>query len=131
MIAFLKSSNQRTRQVRSRSNLVFFLLELPYNTNTDDMQSILEVFCQIDTDVRTVNLLRLGKVSNQCQPIRITLPNKHDVFNLLKIKNKLRQSENYKHVIFFTNCTLLQRKHFKLILDVINIKKSAGKNDLY
>jgi len=34
------------------------------------MQSILEVFRRINTDVIPVNLLRLGKVSNKCPPIR-------------------------------------------------------------
>jgi len=53
------------------------------------MQTILEVFRHIDTDVIPLNLLRLGKVSTQCRPIRITLPNQHDVFNFLKNKMQI------------------------------------------
>lgn len=90
------------------------------------MQSILEVFHQIDTDVSTVILLRLGKISNQCQPIFVLRYQTNTMFscNLLKNKSKLRQSEHFKHVSFSTNCTLLQCKHFKSKLDiVINIKE--------
>jgi len=95
------------------------------------MQSILEVFRHIDTEVIPVNLLRLDKVSNQCRPIRITLPNQHDVFNLLKNKSKLRQSENFKNVSISTDRTLLQRQHLKSILNELNSRKSSGETDLF
>lgn len=119
------------RQARSRNLIFFNVPELPSDSNSNDMQSILEVFRHIDTDVIPVNLLRLGKVSNQCRPIRITLPNQHDVFNLLKNKSKLRQSENFKNVSFSTDRTLLQRKHLKSILNELNSRKSAGETDLF
>lgn len=119
------------RQARSRNLIFFNVPELPSDSNSNDMQSILEVFRHIDSDVIPVNLLRLGKVSNQCRPIRITLPNQHDVFNLLKNKRKLRQSENFKNVSFSTDRTLLQRKHLKSILNELNSRKSAGETDLF
>ncbi|KAL5243134.1 hypothetical protein ACI65C_010544 [Semiaphis heraclei] len=119
------------RQARSRNLIFFNVPELPSDSNSNDMQSILEVFRHIDTDVIPVNLLRLGKASNQCRPIRITLPNQHDVFNLLKNKSKLRQTDNFKHVSFSTDRTLLQRKHLKSILDELNLRKSAGETDIF
>ncbi|KAL5243160.1 hypothetical protein ACI65C_010570 [Semiaphis heraclei] len=118
------------KQARSRNLIFFNVPELPSDSNSNDMQSILEVFRHIDTDVIPVNLLRLGKASNQCRPIRITLPNQHDVFNLLKNKSKLRQTDNFKHVSFSTDRTLLQRKHLKSILDELNLRKSAGDYNL-
>ncbi|KAF0756243.1 Uncharacterized protein FWK35_00021390 [Aphis craccivora] len=118
------------KQARSRNLIFFNVPELPSDSNSNDMQSILEVFRHIDTDVIPVNLLRLGKASNQCRPIRITLPNQH-VFNLLKNKIKLRQSDNFKYVSFSTDRTLLQRKHLKSILDELNSRKYAGETDIF
>jgi len=46
------------------------------------MQSILEVFYQIDTDVSTVNLLRLGKISNQFQPIFVLRYQTNTMFSI-------------------------------------------------
>ncbi|XP_060872744.1 uncharacterized protein LOC132946700 [Metopolophium dirhodum] len=119
------------RQARSRNLIFFNVPELPSDSSSNDMQTILEVFRHIDTDVIPLNLLRLGKVSTQCQPIRITLPNQHDVFNLLKNKSKLRKSDNFKHVSFSTDRTLLQRKHLKSILDELNFRKSIDEIDIF
>lgn len=48
------------RQARS-CNLIFFNApEILSHTNTDDMQSILEIFSIIGTEVTLVNLLHLG-----------------------------------------------------------------------
>lgn len=60
-----------------------------------------------------------------------TVPNQHDVFNLLKNKRKLHHSDNFKHVSIYTDRTLLQRKHLRSILDELNSIKSAGEIDLY
>jgi len=60
-----------------------------------------------------------------------TIPNQHDVFNLLKNKRKLRHSDNFKHVSIYTDLTLLQRKHLRSILDELNSIKSADEIDLY
>ncbi|KAE9537502.1 hypothetical protein AGLY_006525 [Aphis glycines] len=81
------------------------------------MQSILEVFHQINTDVSTVILLRLGKISNQCQPIFVLRYQTNTMFscNLLKNKSKLRQSENFKHVSYFNLLGL----HWMVINNII------------
>lgn len=88
------------------------------------------MFRHIDTDVIPVHLLRLGNVSTQCRPIRITLSNQHDVFSLLKNKGKLCKSDNFKHASFSTDRTLLQFKHLKSILDELNSRKS-GETDIF
>lgn len=96
------------------------------------MQSIIEIFQQIGThEIIPTNILRLGKVSNQCRSIRITLQNQHDVFSVLKNKIKLRHCDKFKHIKFSTDRTLFQRKYFNSILDELNNRKSAGETDLY
>lgn len=120
------------RQAKSRNLICFNVSENNSHSTADEMQSILEIFQQIGShEIIPVNILRLGKVSNQCRPIRITLQNQHDVFTVLKNKNKLRHCDKFKHIKFSTDRTLLQRKYLKSILDELNSRKSAGETDLY
>lgn len=120
------------RQSKCRNLICFNVPEnLPHST-VDEMPSILEIFRQMSThEIIPMNILRLGKVSNQCRPIRITLQNQHDVFNVLKNKNKLRHCDKLQHIKLSTDRTLLQRKYIKSILDELNNRKSAGETDLY
>lgn len=68
---------------------------------TDEMQSVLEIFRQIVTNkIVPVNVLCLGKVSNQCRSIRITLQNQHDIFNLIKNKTNYATVTNLNILIF-------------------------------
>lgn len=120
------------RQARSRNIICFNVPESLSHSATNETQSILEIFQQMGTqEIIPANILRLGKVSNQCHPIRITLQNQHDVFTVLKNKNKLRHCDKFKLIKFSTDRTLLQRNYFKSILDELNNRKSAGESDLF
>lgn len=120
------------RQARSRNLICFNVPENLSHSAADDTQSILEIFQQIGThEIIPANIIRLGKVSNLSRPIKITLKNQHDVFTVLKNKNKLRPCDKFKHITFSTDRTLLQRKYFKSILDELNNRKSAGETDLF
>lgn len=64
--------------------------------------------------------MRLDKLSNNCRPNRATLPNQHDVFDVLKNKRKLNEFANFKYIGISSVRTLLQRKHLKNSIGELN-----------
>ncbi|XP_025419025.1 uncharacterized protein LOC112689501 [Sipha flava] len=118
------------RQARSR-NLILFNVHENTTDSLNEIQVVSELFRQIGVTTVPLNVLRLGKISNNARPIRVTLPNQHDIFNVLKNKFKLRQSENLKHISISTDRSLGQRKYFKVVLDELNTRKAAGENDIF
>lgn len=79
----------------------------------------------------TINIIRLGKTTNKCRPIRATLPNQHDVYDVLKNKRKLSNLVDFKLISISTDRTILQRKHLKSVIDELNARKTAGEADLF
>jgi len=117
-------------QARSR-NLILFNVHENTTDSLSEIQVVSELFRQIGVTTVPLNVLRLGKISNNARPIRVTLPNQHDIFNVLKNKFKLRQSENLKHISISTDRSLGQRKYFKVVLDELNTRKAARENDIF
>lgn len=68
------------RHSRSHNIILFNIPE----SNLDDKNTISSIFQQIGVLIEPINCLRLGILSNNCRPLRATLPNQHDVFNVLK-----------------------------------------------
>jgi len=117
------------RQSRSCNVILFNLPET--QSNADDKLSICNIFRRIDVTVDPINVLRLGKSSNKNRPTRATLPTPHDVFEILKNKRKLKNMDDFKNITISTDRTLLQRNHFKSVIDELNARKNAGENDLF
>jgi hypothetical protein len=119
------------RQSRSRNIILFNIPESPTQLNIDDKNQISNIFRQIGVLIDPINVVRLGKVSNKCRPIRATLPNQHDVFDVLKNKRKLSELANFKQISLSSDRTLLQRKHLKNLMDELNARKTAGETNLF
>lgn len=94
------------RQSRSRNIILFNIPETPVQPNSDDKTLISNIFKKIDLSIEPINIIRLGKTSNKCRPIRATLPNLHDVYDVLKNKRKLLNSVDFKLVSISTDRTL-------------------------
>lgn len=118
------------RQARCR-NLILFNVHENTADSQNEIQVVSDIFRQIGVTAVPFNALRLGKISKNVRPIRVTLPNQHDIFNVLKNKFKLRQSENFKLISISTDRSLGQRKYFKTVLDELNTRKAAGENDIF
>lgn len=119
------------RHSRSRNIILFNIPESATQSNVDDKNTISSIFQQIDVLVEPINCLRLGKLSNNCRPLRATLPNQHDVFNVLKNKRKLSNLGNFKNISISLDKTLLQRKHLKNLINELNTRKSLGETNLF
>jgi len=117
------------RQARSR-NFILFNVHENTTDSLNEIQVVSKLFCQIGVTSVPLNVLRLGKISNKARP-SVTLPNQHDIFNVLKHKFKLCQSENLKHISISTDRSLGQRKYFKVMLDELNSRKAAGENNIF
>jgi hypothetical protein len=117
------------RQSRSCNVILFNLPET--ESNADDKLCISNIFRQIDVTVVPINVLRLGKSSNKNRPTRVTLPCQYDVFEILKNKRKLKNINDFKNITISTDRTLIQRNHFKSVIDELNARKNAGKNGLF
>jgi len=118
----------------SRSHNII-LFNIPESTTQskylDDKNTISSIFQQIGVLVEPINCFRLGKLSNNCRPLRATLPNQHDVFDVLKNKRKLSDLANFKNISISSDKTLLQRKHLKNLFDELNSRKTAGETNLF
>jgi len=119
------------RQSRSRNIILFNIPETPVQPNSDDKTFISNILKKMDLSIEPINIIRLGKTSNKCRPIRATLPNLHDVYDVLKNKRKLINSVDFKLVSISTDRTLLQRNHLKSVIDELNTRKKAGETDLF
>jgi len=119
------------RHSRSNNIILFNIPESTTQSNLDDKNTISSIFQQIGVLVEPINCLRLGKLSNNCRPLRATLPNQHDVFDVLKNKRKLSDLANFKNISISSDKTLLQRKHLKNLFDELNSRKTAGETNLF
>lgn len=119
------------RQSRSRNIILFNIPETPNQPNSDDKNYVLNIFKKINLCIEPINIIRLGKTTNKCRPIRATLPNQHDVYDVLKNKRKLSNSVDFKLISISTDRTILQRKHLKSVIDELNARKIAGETDLF
>lgn len=72
------------RLSRSRNIILFNITETPVQPNSDDKTFISNIFKKIDLSIEPINIIRLGKTSNKFRPIQATLPNLHDVYDVLK-----------------------------------------------
>jgi hypothetical protein len=71
----------------------------------------------------------LGKSSNKNRLTRATLLTQYDFFEILKKKRKLKNVDDFKNITISTDRILIQRNHFKSVIDDLNTRKNAGKND--
>lgn len=97
----------------------------------DDKLFISNIFRRIDVSVDPINVLRSGKASNKNRPTRATLPTQYDVFEILKNKRKLKNVDEFKNITISTDRTLIQRNHYKSVIDELNARKNAGENNLF
>jgi len=117
--------------LRFRNIILFNIPESAMQSNADDKNTISNIFQRIGVLVDPINCLRLGKLSNNCRPVRVTLPNQHDVFDDLKNKRKLSDLANFKNISISSDKTLLQRKHLKNIINELNARKTSGETNLF
>lgn len=118
--------------IQDLTNIILFNVpESATQSITDDKNTISNIFQQINVLVNPINCLRLGKLSNKCRPIRATLPNQHDVFDVLKNKRKLGNLTNLKNISISSDKTLLQRKQLKNLIDELNARKNSGETNLF
>ncbi|KAF0705869.1 Uncharacterized protein FWK35_00030061, partial [Aphis craccivora] len=113
------------RHSRSHNIILFNIPESTTQSNLDDKNTISSIFQQIGVLIEPINCLSLGKLSNNCRPLRATLPNQHNVYDVLKNKLKLSDLANFKNISISSDKTLLQRKHLKHLFDELNSRKTA------
>jgi len=60
------------RQSRSRNIILFNIPETPNQPNFHDKNYVSNIFKKIDLCIEPINIIRLGKTTNKCGPIRAT-----------------------------------------------------------
>lgn len=117
------------RQSRER-NILIFNLEETETGNIEDRNAIektklTEILSSIDNQININNLqfMRLGRYSqDKTRPLKIILPSKHDVLNILKNKRKLNLNVGIQ-----ADLTVMQRNHLKNLRSKLEeINKNGG-----
>lgn len=77
-----------------------------------------------------VSVYRLGKSSNESRSLGIVLPSPCEVFEILKVKQKLLNVTKLASVRISTDRTPLQVNYFKSVLSELKSRRDNGENDL-
>lgn len=118
------------RQLRSRNLIVFNVPEHVKNSPTDDTTFVNSLFNSLSINTSTMNITRLGKMSDRPRPLKITLPEATDVFSVLKVKFKLRNFDKFSSIRIFPDRTVMQRNQLREIKSTLEKRKAAGENNL-
>lgn len=115
------------RLVRSR-NLIFY--HVPEDHLQKDMHTVVKIIRLMGSELIPICALRIGRVSDQCRPIRVVFKCPEDIYSLLKIKYKLRNTKDFKQVSITSDRTRFERSYLKIVIEEINSRKASGEKNL-
>lgn len=124
------------RQLRANNLLVF---NVPENTDStkshaSDKQSIDNIFNKImEANVSIMSCSRIGKIVNPTgkpRPIKVTLQNSTEVFNILRLQIKLRTSVEWNTIKCSSDRTMKQRAHMSALRNELQRRRDNNESNI-
>lgn len=109
------------RQSRARNIILFNVFEFSTMLPADKCKDTSSFLKPLDLKLHSFSVCGLGNISNKSRPFV------SNVFQILKVKYKLRNVNNYMAVRISSDQTLLQRNNYKTI---VSRKKKKKKRTL-
>ncbi|CAI6353558.1 unnamed protein product [Macrosiphum euphorbiae] len=119
------------RQSRARNVILFNVPEPSVPDQSQDTSTAKDILNTIGVQTIPVSIHRLGKLSNKPRPLRVTLPNSSDVFEVLRVKRQLLNVSNLNAIRISSDQTLQQRKYFASTMAVLKNRRDSGESDLF
>ncbi len=108
------------REKRRKSLVIHNITE--NNDETEDDAEVIKILKEVvgeenDVEQQKLNSYRLGKKSpSKNRTIKIHFKSEEFCRNVLQHTGKLRESEQYEHIVFQPDLTPLQRQHIKMLV---------------
>lgn len=121
------------RQFRANNIILFNLPEVESNTvNPISDESILKQLLKLlQLDIHYNNISRVGiKDASKPRPLKITLPNRNDVFKIFSNQKKLKSNPTWSNLHFSSDRTKMQRDLMSKLRQELLHRRSNGENDL-
>lgn len=120
------------RQSRANNILLFNFPEklsesTSLNTDSDRLKLI---FSKLDLKIEPIKLHRLGNKSNYDRPLKITLSDPKQTFDVLRTQSTLRTIPEFKDLRFSSDRTFKQRETMAKLRQELVQRRDKGENDI-
>jgi len=118
------------RQSRANNVLLFnFPEKLPESTSLKtDSDRLKIIFSKLDLKFEPIKLHRLGNKSNYDRPLKITLSDPKQTFNVLRTQSTLRTIPEFKDLRFSSDRTFKQRETMTKLRQELVQRREKGEN---
>ncbi|CAI6376456.1 unnamed protein product [Macrosiphum euphorbiae] len=118
---------------QSRTNNII-LFNLPEATDPSkikpDSERLKLIFNEMELNIEPIRFFRLGNPSTRARPLKITLNDTENVFNVLRAQSKIRSSDEFKELRFSSDRTLKQREQMSKLRQELETRRSNGENNI-
>jgi len=85
----------------------------------------------MELNIEPIRFFRLGNPSTRARPLKITLNDTENVFNVLRAQSKIRSSDEFKELLrFSSDRTLKQREQMSTLRQELETRRSNGGNNI-
>ena len=116
------------REKRKRNIIVYNLPEPSSESDSDVFSTLCSSVYGCSFSV--AKSLRLGKKTEKCRPLLISLCKEEDKFELLSRSFLLRRNESYKNVFLAPDRTKLEREKHKSLVSELRARRTRGESGL-
>jgi len=88
------------------------------------------IFNEMKLNIEPIRFFRLGNPSTQARPLKITLTDTENVFNVLRAQSKIRSSDEFKELRFSSDHTVKQREQMSILRQELETRRSNGENNI-
>lgn len=81
-------------------------------------------------NIEPIRFFRLGNPSTRARPLKITLTNTENVFNVLRAQSKIRSLDEFKELHFSSDRTMKQREQMSTLRQELETRRSNGENNI-
>lgn len=115
----------------SRShNIILFNLPEETEIISNDRNTLSDIMKAMNLNILPVTSSRLGRPSDKCRPLKLTLPNPNDVFSILHSQSKLKTNPDFKEIKFSSDRTTLQREQMSNLRKELNQRRENGEQNI-
>lgn len=111
-------------------NVILFNLAKKSEFNIKGCNIIKEIMNTMNLCIFLVTFLLLGKPSDKCRPLKLTLSNPGDVYFILRFQLKLKNNANLKELKFSSDWTMLQREQMSKQRKELTQRKENGEPNI-
>lgn len=113
-------------------NIILFNLPEKSDSTNYEKNSVNEIMNAMGLNIIPTKYIRLGKISDKCRPLKLTLPNPSDVFSILRLQYKLKTSldSNLTNLRFSSDRTTFQREQMANLRKELASRRENGEQNL-